>query len=118
MGRSPMFKTAGAILCAVALVAALFWLVRQGQQQAAKIAELETTAAANARAVQEQKNWADTVDTALADWRSQRDQRAKNQTALRQQKEKARHDKTYSVWADSPLPDAAVRLLQANAPAH
>ena len=110
-----MVKPLAVILSALALCAALVWLVWQGQQQAGQIARLEETAKANAQAVKDQKDWADKVDTKLADWRTQKDQRAQKQAALRQQKEKARHDKTYSAWADRPLPDAAVRLLQTGA---
>lgn len=71
---------------------------------------------ANALAVQEQKEWAGNVDKALGDWRIKRDAQDKKTADLRKQLEAARHDdKTFSAWADSPLPDAAVRLLQSGA---
>ena len=76
---------------------------------------LEETAAANAQAVKDQQQWAENVDDALEGWRVQRDAQDKKTAELRQQREAARHDETFSAWADRPLPDAAVRLLQTGA---
>lgn len=111
-----MDKTLATIVFAVLLTGVVVWLVWQGQQQAGQMARLEETARANAAAVQEQKEWAGNVDNALEGWRVQRDAQDKKTAALRKQLEAARHDdKTFSDWADSPLPDAAVRLLQSGA---
>ena len=110
-----MGKTISTIVFAVLLTGVVVWLVWQGQQQAGQMARLEETAKANAAAVQEQKEWAGNVDKALEGWRTLREAQDKKTAELRQQREAARHDKTFSDWADSPLPDAAVRLLQAGA---
>ncbi|GAB1254776.1 hypothetical protein [Desulfovibrio falkowii] len=107
-----MARSAALVLCALALCAGLIWLFLQGREQAAHIARLEETAAANARAVERQKKWAADVDEALAGWRSTREAQEKNAAAKRQQREAVRHDESFSSWADGPLPDAAVRLLQ------
>ena len=110
-----MGKTIVIIVIAVLLVAAVGWLVWQGQQQAGQMARLEETAKANAQAVKEQQEWAGNVDTALEGWRVQRDAQDKKTADLRKQLEAARHDEAFSAWADRPLPDAAVRLLQTGA---
>lgn len=110
-----MGKTIATIVFAVLLTGVVVWLVWQGQEQAGQMARLEETAKANAEAVKEQQKWAGNVDDALKGWRTQRDAQDKKTAELRQQREAARHDKTFSDWADSPLPDAAVRLLQAGA---
>ena len=81
-----------------------------------QMGRLEQTARANAQAVKDQQEWAGNVDKALEGWRIQRDAQDKKTADLRKQLEAARHDdKTFSAWADSPLPDAAVRLLQSGA---
>ena len=111
-----MGKTIATIVFAVLLTAVVVWLVWQGREQATQMGKLEETAKANAAAVQEQKEWAGDVDKALEGWRVQRDAQDKKTADLRKQLEAARHDdKTFSAWADSPLPDAAVRLLQSGA---
>lgn len=110
-----MGKTIVMIAIALVLVVAVCWLVWQGQQQAGQVARLEETARANAEAVQEQKAWASDVNTALKDWRVEHDALDKKTATLRKQLEAARHDEAYSAWADRPLPDAAVRLLQTGA---
>lgn len=110
-----MGKTIATIVFAVLLTAVVVWLVWQGQQQAGQMARLEETAKANAEAVKEQQAWAGNVDDALKGWRTQRDAQDKKTAELRQQREAARHDETFSAWADRPLPDAAVRLLQTGA---
>ena len=111
-----MGKTIATIVFAVLLTAVVVWLVWQGQAQAGQMAKLEQTASANAQAVKDQQEWAGNVDKALEGWRIQRDAQDKKTADLRKQLEAARHDdKTFSAWADSPLPDAAVRLLQSGA---
>ena len=111
-----MGKTIATIVFAVLLTAVVVWLVWQGQEQAGQMARLEQTARANAQAVKDQQEWAGNVDKALEGWRIQRDAQDKKTADLRKQLEAARHDdKTFSAWADSPLPDAAVRLLQSGA---
>ena len=110
-----MGKTIATIVFAVLLTAVVVWLVWQGQERAEQMARLEETAKANAQAVKEQQEWAGSVDNALKGWRTQRDAQDKKTADLRKQLENARHEKTFADWADSPLPDAAVRLLQAGA---
>lgn len=110
-----MGRTIVTIAFAVLLTAVVVWLVWQGQQQAGQMARLEETARANAAAVQEQKQWAGSVDTALKDWRTGREAQDKKTADLRKQLENARHEKNFADWADSPVPDAAVRLLQSGA---
>lgn len=110
-----MGKTIATIVFAVLLTAVVVWLVWQGQQQAGQMGKLEETAKANSAAVQEQKEWAGSVDTALKDWRIQREAQSKKTADLRKQLENARHEKSFADWADSPVPDAAVRLLQSGA---
>ena len=110
-----MGKTISTIVFAVLLTGVVVWLVWQGREQATQMGKLEETAKANAAAVQEQKEWAGNVDKALEGWRIQRDAQDKKTAELRQQREAARHDETFSAWADRPLPDAAVRLLQSGA---
>ena len=110
-----MGKTISTIVFAVLLTAVVVWLVWQGQEQAEQLGRLDETAKANAAAVQEQKEWAGNVDKALGDWRVQRDAQDKKTAELRKQLEAARHDEAFTAWADRPLPDAAVRLLQAGA---
>lgn len=110
-----MGKTIATIVFAVLLTAVVAWLVWQGQKQAGQMARLEETARANAQAVKDQQEWAGNVDKALEGWRVQRDAQDKKTAALRKQLEDARHDETFSAWADRPLPDAAVRLLQSGA---
>ncbi|WP_394027196.1 hypothetical protein [Desulfovibrio falkowii] len=107
-----MARSAALVLCALALCAGLTWLFLQGREQAARMARLEEAAAANAQAVEQQKKWAADVDEALAGWHVAREAQEKNAAAKRQQREAARHDEIFSSWADRPLPDAAVRLLQ------
>ena len=110
-----MGKTVATIVFAVLLTAVVVWLVWQGQEQAGQMARLEETARANAQAVKDQQEWAGNVDKALEGWRVKRDAQDKKTAELRQQLEAAHHDKTFSEWANSPLPDAAVRLLQTGA---
>ncbi len=111
-----MGKTIATIVFAVLLTGVVAWLVWQGREQAVQMGRLEQTARANAQAVKDQQEWADNVDKALEGWRIQRDAQDKKTADLRKQLEAARHDdKTFSAWADSPLPDAAVRLLQSGA---
>ena len=86
-----MGKTIAIIAIAVLLTCAVVWLVWQGQEQAGQLARLDETARANAQAVQEQKDWAGTVDTALKDWRARRDAQDKKNADLRKQLEAARH---------------------------
>lgn len=110
-----MGKTVATIVFAVLLTAVVVWLVWQGQEQAGQMARLEQTARANAQAVKDQQEWAGNVDKALEGWRIQRDAQDKKTAALRKQLEDARHDEAFSAWADRPLPDTAVRLLQSGA---
>ena len=111
-----MGKTISTIVFAVLLTAVVVWLVWQGQEQAEQLGRLDETAKANAQAIKDQQAWAGDVDKALEGWRVQRDAQDKKTADLRKQLEAARHDdKTFSAWADSPLPDAAVRLLQSGA---
>lgn len=110
-----MGKTITTLAFAVLLTAVVVWLVWQGQRQAVQMARLEETAKANAQAVKDQQEWAGNVDKALEGWRVQRDAQDKKTADLRKQLEAARHDEAFSAWADRPLPDAAVRLLQIGA---
>lgn len=110
-----MGKTIATIVFAVLLTGVVVWLVWQGQQQAVQMARLEDSAKANAQAVKEQQEWAGDVNRALEGWRVQRDAQDKKTADLRKQLEAARHDEAFSAWADRPLPDAAVRLLQTGA---
>lgn len=110
-----MGRTITTLVFAVLLTAVVVWLVWQGQQQAGQMARLEETAKANAQAVKDQQEWAGNVDKALEGWRVQRDAQDKKTADLRKQLEAARHDEAFSAWADRPLPDAAVRLLQTGA---
>ena len=110
-----MGKTIATIVFAVLLTGVVVWLVWQGREQAEKMGKLEETANANAQAVKDQQEWAGNVDKALEGWRVQRDAQDKKTAELRKQLEAARHDEAFTAWADRPLPDAAVRLLQAGA---
>ena len=110
-----MGKTIATIVFAVLLTGVVVWLVWRGQQQAVQMARLEDSAKANAQAVKEQQEWAGDVNRALEGWRVQRDAQDKKTADLRKQLEAARHDEAFSAWADRPLPDAAVRLLQTGA---
>ncbi len=110
-----MGKTISTIVFAVLLTAVVVWLVWQGQEQAEQLGRLDETAKANAQAIKDQQAWAGDVDKALEGWRVQRDAQDKKTAELRKQLEAARHDEAFSAWADRPLPDAAVRLLQAGA---
>ena len=110
-----MGRTIATIVFAVLLTAVVVWLVWQGQQQAGQMAKLEETANSNAQAVKDQQAWAGNVDDALKGWRTQREAQDKKTADLRKQLENARHEKSFADWADSPVPDAAVRLLQSGA---
>jgi len=115
-GANKLVVYLGAALVLAILLGWLFWSrasVKTDLVQAeANVATLQGANRAKAKAIEDLRSYAKTVDKAL----TQRDQALKTITAqreaLRQQFEEAlRNDPKTRAWADEPLPDAVRRLL-------